>query len=70
LYRYESNLPDERTLMAGRGKQTFKKRQKEQQRKDRQLAKTEKRLQRRQENETRERSGPEMGEPVVPAEER
>jgi hypothetical protein len=56
--------------MAGRGKQTFKKRQKEQQRKERQVAKMEKRLQRRQENETRERSGPEMGEPVVPTEER
>jgi hypothetical protein len=52
--------------MAGRGQQTFKKRQKEQQRKERQQAKVEKRLQRRQENETRERSGPEMGEPIAP----
>lgn len=55
--------------MAGRGQQTFTKRQKEQQRKDRQQVKMEKRLQRRQENEARERSGPEMGEPIVPTEE-
>ena len=34
--------------MGGRGPQTFKKRQKEQQRKDRQLAKAEKKLQRKQ----------------------
>lgn len=54
--------------MAGRGPQTFKKRQKEQQRKERQQAKMEKRLQRRHDNEARERSGPEMGEPVPPAE--
>jgi len=52
--------------MAGRGPQTFKKRQKEQQRKERQQAKSEKRLQRRRENENRERTGPEMGEPVDP----
>ena len=50
--------------MAGRGHQTFKKRQKEQQRKDRQQAKMEKRLQRRIDGENREKSGPEMGEPV------
>jgi hypothetical protein len=37
--------------MAGRGPQTFKKRQKEQQRKDKQLAKMEKRLQRKQAKE-------------------
>lgn len=54
--------------MAGRGQQTFKKRQKEQQRKDRQQAKIEKRIQRKQDNEGRERSGPEMGEPVDPLE--
>jgi len=54
--------------MAGRGPQTFKKRQKEQQRKERQQAKLEKRMQRRQDQEGRERSGPEMGEPVVPVE--
>jgi hypothetical protein len=35
--------------LAGRGQTTFKKRQKEQQRKDRQLAKMEKRLQRKNE---------------------
>jgi len=35
--------------LAGRGQTTFKKRQKEQQRKDRQLAKIEKRLQRKTE---------------------
>lgn len=52
--------------MAGRGKQTFKKRQKEQQRKERQQTKFEKRLQRKADNENRERSGPEMGEPVQP----
>lgn len=52
--------------MAGRGNQTFKKRQKEQQRKDRQQAKMEKRLQRRSESENRETSGPEMGEPMEP----
>lgn len=52
--------------LAGRGHQTFKKRQKEQQRKDRQQAKMERRIQRKSENENRERSGPEMGEPVEP----
>ena len=52
--------------MPGRGHQTFKKRQKEQQRKDRQQTKMEKRLQRKTENENRERTGPEMGEPVEP----
>ena len=50
--------------MAGRGPQTFKKRQKEQQRKERQQEKAEKRIQRRQESENREGSGPEMGEPL------
>jgi hypothetical protein len=50
--------------MAGRGPQTFKKRQKEQQRKERQQEKMEKKLQRRRESEDREGSGPEMGEPV------
>jgi hypothetical protein len=50
--------------MAGRGPQTFKKRQKEQQRKERQQEKMEKRLQRRRESGDREQSGPEMGEPV------
>ena len=52
--------------MAGRGAQTLKKRQKEQKRKDRQQLKIEKRLQRRQESEKREHSGPEMGEPIPP----
>ena len=52
--------------MAGRGPQTFKKRQKEQQRKDRQQEKMEKRLQRRRESTDREESGPEMGEPLQP----
>ena len=52
--------------MAGRGPQTFKKRQKEQQRKERQQEKFEKRLQRKAESENRERSGPEMGEPLQP----
>lgn len=51
--------------MPGRGHQTFKKRQKEQQRKDRQQAKIEKRLQRKSESENREGFGPEMGEPEV-----
>jgi hypothetical protein len=37
--------------MAGRGPQSFKKRQKEQQRKEKQQAKLEKRLQRRRESE-------------------
>lgn len=51
--------------MAGRGPQTFKKRQKEQQRKERQQEKAEKRIQRRQEGADRPAgSGPEMGEPV------
>jgi hypothetical protein len=54
--------------MAGRGQQTFKKRQKEQQRKEKAQAKMEKRLQRKQENEGRERIGPEMGEPILPFE--
>jgi len=53
-------------LLAGRGSTTFKKRQKEQQRKERQQEKMDKRLQRRKESENRERSGPEMGEPVEP----
>ncbi len=53
-------------LMAGRGSQTLKKRQKEQQRKDRKQLKIEKRLQRRQESEKREESGPEMGQPIPP----
>lgn len=52
--------------MAGRGQQTFKKRQKEQQRKEKQQVKMEKRLQRKQDNENRERTGPEMGEPLEP----
>jgi len=52
--------------LAGRGQQTFKKRQKEQQRKEKQQAKMEKRLQRKTESENRERSGPEMGEPAEP----
>jgi hypothetical protein len=52
--------------MAGRGAQTFKKRQKEQQRKDRQQEKMEKRIQRKRENEDRVGSGPEMGEPMEP----
>ena len=52
--------------MAGRGAQTFKKRQKEQQRKERQQEKMEKRLQRKRESEDREGSGPEMGEPLEP----
>ena len=52
--------------MAGRGQQTFKKRQKEQQRKDRQQAKLEKRLQRRQKNETREGSVLEISDLAVP----
>jgi hypothetical protein len=50
--------------MAGRGPQSFKKRQKEQQRKEKQQAKMEKKLQRRSESENREGSGPEMGEPI------
>lgn len=51
--------------MAGRGPQTFKKRQKEQLRKDRQQEKAEKKQQRRQESAERPAgSGPEMGEPV------
>lgn len=54
--------------MAGRGAQTFKKRQKEQQRKERQQEKMEKRLQRKRENGDREESGPEMGEPLAPIE--
>jgi hypothetical protein len=52
--------------MAGRGPQSFKKRQKEQQRKEKQQAKMEKKLQRRSESENREGSGPEMGEPIQP----
>jgi hypothetical protein len=52
--------------MAGRGPQTFKKRQKEQQRKEKQQTKAEKRVERRQESEGREGSGPEMGEPMEP----
>ena len=51
--------------MAGRGQQTFKKRQKEQQRKERQQAKMEKRLQRKQENGSQERTTPEVAEPVI-----
>jgi hypothetical protein len=52
--------------MAGRGPQTFQKRQKEQQRKERQQEKIDKRAQRKQqkENGTGE-GGPEMGEPFV-----
>lgn len=50
--------------MAGRGPQTFKKRQKEQQRREKQQAKAERREERRKEAENREGSGPEMGEPV------
>ena len=51
--------------MAGRGPQTFKKRQKEQQRKDRQQEKAERRVQRKQESADRPQgSGPEMGEPL------
>lgn len=53
-------------LMAGRGAQTLKKRQKEQQRKDRRQLKMEKRLQRKQESGKREESGPEMGEAIPP----
>ena len=51
--------------MAGRGPQTFKKRQKEQLRKERQQEKVEKRLQRREQSGDRPPgSGPEMGEPL------
>ena len=51
--------------MAGRGPQTFKKRQKEQQRKERQQEKAEKRIQRDKEKADRPAgSGPEMGEPL------
>lgn len=50
--------------MAGRGPQTFKKRQKEQQRKEKQQEKMEKRVQRKQDSEGRDGSGPEMGEPL------
>lgn len=52
--------------MAGRGPQTFKKRQKEQQRKEKQQVKAERREERRRESENREGSGPEMGEPMEP----
>ena len=52
--------------MAGRGSQTFKKRQKEQRRKERQQIKLEKRMQRRQDSEKREQLSPEMGQPIVP----
>ncbi|HVO93511.1 MAG TPA: hypothetical protein VMT22_11755 [Terriglobales bacterium] len=52
--------------MAGRGAQTLKKRQKEQQRKDRKQLKMEKRLQRREESAKLEQSGPEMGQPIPP----
>jgi len=57
---------EKETSLAGRGPQTFKKRQKEQQRKERQEAKIQKRLQRRSDSENRAGSGPEMGEPVEP----
>jgi len=57
---------EKETSLAGRGPQTFKKRQKEQQRKERQEAKMQKRLQRRTESDNRAGSGPEMGEPVEP----
>jgi hypothetical protein len=52
--------------LAGRGHQSFKKRQKEQQRKDRQQAKMEKRLRRSSGDEQRQKIGIKTGETLEP----
>jgi len=54
--------------MPGRGPQTFKKRQKEQQRKDRQSEKLEKRLQRKRDKENGAASAPEIDASIASAE--